>query len=122
MQKKHSAKGLDIFTGLENSESTHFGEIHTGDAWAPAVQHHIDQGKDEMPIGLIFHGDKSHFDNHGGLCTTPLSFTLSIFNEQARMSDKFWRPAAYLPDLSHERFGEGKIVQQEILLKMNRIA
>ena len=64
--------------------------------------------KDEMPIGLIFHADKSHFDNHGGLCTTPLLFTLSIFNEQARMSDKFWRPVAYLPDLSHEIFGEGK--------------
>ena len=45
MQKKHLAKGLDIFTGLENNESTHFGEIHTGDAWAAAVRHHIDQGK-----------------------------------------------------------------------------
>ena len=62
----------------------------------------------DMPIGLILNGDKSHYDTHGGLCMTPLSFTLSIFNLAARNNRKFWRPLAYLPNLDQNILDESE--------------
>ena len=100
MKEEHLAPGLDIFSGKEIGESDSFGEIHTGTAWATAVAQHVVEGSDEMPVGIILYGDKSHFDTHGGLCVTPMSFTLSIFSRNTRNSMKFWRPMVYLPNLS----------------------
>ena len=60
-----------------------------------------------MPIGLVMFGDKSHLDLHGALATTPISFTLSIFNKASRNMVKFWRPVAYIPNLGHENFTSG---------------
>ena len=106
MQKKNLAPGLDIFTGLETTCSDEYGEIHTGKAWARAVAHHIAKGSGDMPVGLIIYGNKSHFDTHGSLCVTPLSFTLSIFSREARNTKKFWRPMAYLPNLDQDVLDE----------------
>jgi hypothetical protein len=50
-------------------------------------------------------GDKSHTDLHGILSLTPIIFTLSLFNRTARNKDSFWRPLAYIPNLS---FGKGE--------------
>ena len=59
-----------------------------------------------MPLGLVLFGDKSHFDLHGALATTPISFTLSIFNQSARNKPEFWMPLAYIPNLNFEKFAE----------------
>ena len=58
-----------------------------------------------MPIGLVVFGKKSYFDTHGALATTPLSFTLSIFNQEARNSAKFWRPIAYMLNRDQDNVG-----------------
>ena len=58
-----------------------------------------------MPLALIVFGDKSHTDLHGSLAVTPIVFTLTLFNQDARNNKSFWRPLAYIPNLSH---GKGK--------------
>ena len=106
MQEENLAPGYDIHTGKPTEEVTHYGEVHTGDAWEPARKHfcgvHHDNNQN-MPIALIIFGDKSHFDLHGTLSTTPLIFTLSCFNQRARNLARFWRPIAYIPNLSHSK-------------------
>ncbi len=101
MNEKNMAPGYDFFSGKELSKSTHYGEIHTGDAWEPARSHYCGHHPQNMPIALIIFGDKSHFDLHGALATTPISFTLSFFNQEIRNNIDFWRPIAYLPNLGH---------------------
>jgi hypothetical protein len=54
-----------------------------------------------MPMRLVLFGDKSHLDMHGSLSTLPIIFTLSFFNQEARNKDEFWRPLAFLPNLSY---------------------
>jgi hypothetical protein len=114
MQEKNLARGLDVFTGVETELSDKFGEIHTGESWSRAVAHHIKDGSGDMPIGLVVFGDKSHFDTHGALATTPLSFTLSIFNQEARNSVKFWRPIAYIPNLDQNNVSDLDTDQETI--------
>jgi len=64
----------------------------------------------EMPIALIVFGDKSHTDLHGTLSVTPLKFTLTCFNRAARNNNDFWRPLAYIPNLS---YGKNKADKRE---------
>ena len=59
-----------------------------------------DDGK-FMPIGLVIFGDKTHTDLHGALSVTPIIFTLTCFNRYLRNKPEFWRPLAYIPNLSH---------------------
>ena len=54
-----------------------------------------------MPISLTVFGDKTHTDLHGSLSVTPIIFTLSCFNRDARNNHNFWRPIAYIPNLLH---------------------
>ena len=105
MRPENLAEGYDLHTGIPTESPTHFGEVHTGDAWETARKFYCGDHPQNMPIALILFGDKSHFDLHGSLSTTPLIFTLSCFNEKARNSVKFWRPIAYIPNLCH-----GKVV------------
>ena len=102
------AKGVNVHTGaVDPSDEVNlsYGEVHTGDAWKPAVTHFCGDDGRYMPISLIVFGDKSHTDLHGSLSVTPVIFTLSIFNRKARNLPQFWRPIAYIPNLTH---GHGK--------------
>ena len=54
-----------------------------------------------MPISLIIFGDKTHTDLYGSLSLTPIIFTLTLFNSKAHNRPAFWRPLAYIPNLSH---------------------
>ena len=54
-----------------------------------------------MPLALVIFGDKSHTDLHGSLSLTPIIFTLTLFNRDARNDARFWRPLGYIPNLSH---------------------
>ena len=63
-----------------------------------------------MPLALIIFADKSHYDHHGTLSTTPIIFTLSCFNTAARNRVEFWRPMAFIPNLS---FGVKTVANQD---------
>lgn len=101
MTPENLAEGYDIFTGKPTETVTHYGEVHTGDAWEPARKHYCGDVEGNMPIGLIIFGDKTHFDHNGVLCTTPVMFTLTCFNEAARKQAKFWRPISFMPNLDY---------------------
>ena len=101
MSKENIAPNYDIFSGRSTMTETSYGEIHTGDAWMPARDRYCGNESENMPLALIIFADKSHYDRHGGLSTTPLVFTLSCFNKEARNRPDFWRPLAYIPNLSY---------------------
>ncbi len=108
MQPCNFAEGYDIFTGeVDDSHPSNenYGEIHTGDSWKPALERFCGKEGKYMPISIIVFGDKTHTDLHGALSVTPIIFSLSLFNRTARNNPKFWRPLAYLPNLS---YGKGK--------------
>ena len=56
MRDEHFAPGMDIFTGEVDKTCSQtndmFGEIHTGDAWTPAVQRFCGTEKKYMPLVL----------------------------------------------------------------------
>ncbi len=87
------------------SASNEYGEIHTGDAWEPSRFHYCGDDHQNMPIALIIFGETSHFGLHGTLATTPITFTLSLFNQEARNNVDFWRPLAYISNLGHGDIG-----------------
>ena len=103
MKQENIARDYNIFTGKPTKPTTHYGEIHTDDAWEPSRYYFCGNHPQFMPIALLIFGDESHYDNHGSLKTLPLCFTLSRFNETARNSVNFWRPIAFLPTLGHGR-------------------
>jgi hypothetical protein len=91
MDKTNIAEGYDVFTG--DVDETHmankrYGEIHTGDDWLPVRDRFCTRNDDthnDMAIGLIIFGDKSHTNLHGSLALTPIIFTPTFFN---RISQK----------------------------------
>ncbi len=68
MNKKNFAEGYDALTGEGDNHpaNSKYGQVHTGDAWLPARDRYC-QNKNDMPVGLISFGDKSHTDLHGAL-------------------------------------------------------
>jgi hypothetical protein len=100
MTEENFADGLNIFTGKPEGVINDFGEIHTGDAWEPALQQFCSNVLHDMPLALVVFVDKSHLDLHSSLSTLPIIFTLSFFNEKSRNSIDFWRPIAFLPNLN----------------------
>jgi hypothetical protein len=40
MHPDNIAEGYDLLTGKSTGPNDHYGEIHTGDAWEPAVHHY----------------------------------------------------------------------------------
>ncbi len=73
MGKSNIAEGYNVFTGDVDDRhiaNKQYGEIHTGDAWLPACNRFCTPKHDNnnnMPVGLIIFGDKSHTDLHGAL-------------------------------------------------------
>lgn len=103
MRKENFADGYNIFNGeqWDGAEcNTKYGEIHTGDAWEPALRRFCGNERKYMPIALVLFGDKSHTDLHGTLSVEPVTFTLSLFNRSARNLPQFWRLLGYIPNLS----------------------
>ncbi len=107
MSERNIAAEYDVFMGNINEtlpENQCYGEIHTGNQWLPARDRYCSNNGDminEMPIALIIFGDKLHTDLHGSLSLTPIIFTLTLFNWSARNTTNFWRPLAYIPNLSY---------------------
>jgi hypothetical protein len=73
----HAGIKLDVFTGSvdeNHDENKRYSEIHTGNAWLPARDKvcNLNDYRDNIPVGLIVFGDKSHTDLHGALALTPI--------------------------------------------------
>ena len=111
MRKENIAKGYDLHTGKPTEPVTHYGEVHTGDAWEPARKYFCGEHDHHMPVGLILFIDKTQVDLHGTLGTTPVCFTLTCFNEKARNRPEFWRPLCYIPNLSYGKTEDKESVE-----------
>jgi hypothetical protein len=71
---------------VNNPTNDKHGEVHTGDAWIPARDRYCSNPQGPtMPVGLIVFGDKSHTNLHGTLSLTPIIFTLTLFEQTARI-------------------------------------
>ena len=115
MKDDNIAEGYDLFTGKIDNNHPHnqnYGEIHTGDAWEPAVKKFCGNEGKYMPVSLIVFGDKTYTDLHGALSVTPVIFTLTLFNTASRNNPAFWRPLAYIPNLSHGKAKSDKTKPQ----------
>ncbi len=116
MDKSNIAEGCNVFTGDVDDGHTannQYGEIHTGDAWLPACDRFCTPNNDNnnnMPVGLIIFGDKSHTDLHCFLLLTPIIFTLTMFNSTSRNNTNFWRPLGFIPNLG---YGKNKVDKTE---------
>jgi hypothetical protein len=103
MKEQNFAEGYNLLSGevlKEHPANNKYGKVHTGDAWSPASKRYC-QKENDMPVGLIVFVDKSHKDLHGALYLTPIIFTLTLFNRASKNNAKFWRPMAYIPNVSH---------------------
>ncbi len=109
MNKKNFAEGYNVLTGeCDNHPANNkYGEVHTGDAWLPTRDRYC-QNKNDMPVGLIVFGDKSHIDLHRALSLTPTIFTLTLFNRAAQNDLKLWRPIGYISNLGYGRVTSNK--------------
>ncbi len=94
MQESNFAPWYNVFTGdvdENHDDDKRYSEIHTGNACLPARDKFCnpnDNG-DNMPVGLIVFGDKSHTDLCGRLALTPIIFTLKMFNCASRNNTNF---------------------------------
>ncbi len=95
MDKSNIAEGYNVFTGDVDDGHTpnkKYGEIHTGDAWLAACNRFCipkDDNNNNMPVGLIIFGDKSHTDLHGALSLTLIIFILTMFDRTSRNNTNF---------------------------------
>ena len=115
MKDENIAEGYDMFTGKPDENhphNNHYGEVHTGDAWEPVLEKYCVSDGKYMRIALIVFGDKTYTDLHGALSVTPIIFTLTLFNNASRNNPAFWRPLAYIPNLTHGKAKSNKTQPQ----------
>ena len=66
MKESNFAEGYNVLTGevqRGHPDNKKYGEIHTGDAWRPAMRRYC-QNENDMPVALIIFADKTHTDLH----------------------------------------------------------
>ena len=56
-----------------------------------------------LPLPIIVHIDKSHYDLHSNLCVTPIGFTLAMFDVDTQQKIDSWRMMATIPNLSAKK-------------------
>ena len=104
MNPNNIAQGYNLFSGKSVEGQGHddvYGEIHTGNIWDETVDRFCGNHPQNMPLGLMIFGDKSHLDLKGTLSTIPIIFTFMCFNQDVRNKVENWRPLSFLPNLSH---------------------
>jgi hypothetical protein len=103
MHPKNIDPGYDIFTGKSvGCQDGCYGKIHMGDAWEPTRKIFCgDNNPMNMPISLVIFGDKSYLNLHGSISSLPIMFALTCFNQESRNKEEFWRPLAFVPNLSY---------------------
>ena len=92
-----------------------YGDIHTG-YWFQNAHKHLCKEKNDLLCPLIFFIDGVGLDAMQRQGLEPVTFTLGIFNRQARNSSQFWRILGYIPNLEKiEKFHYAN--QKQKLLK-----
>jgi hypothetical protein len=56
-----------------------------------------DENSNDIRVGLIVFGDKSHTDLHGDFSLTPIIFTLTLFNRVSRKTPFFLETTGIYP-------------------------
>ena len=64
IKSKNMMDRYNVLTGKVDRTSTHIGGIHTGDACEEARSYFCRDNPNNMLIGLVLFGDKSHLDLH----------------------------------------------------------
>jgi hypothetical protein len=104
MNPNNITQGYNLFSGKSEEGQglgDVYGEIHTGNIWDETVYHFCGDHPQNMPLGLVIFGDKSHLDLKGALSKLPIIFTFTCFNQNSKNSVQLWRPLSYIPNLSH---------------------
>ncbi len=104
MNPNNIAQGYNLFSGKSEEGQGHddvYGEIHTGNIWDETVHRFCGDHPQNMPLGLVIFGVKSHLDLKGALSTISIIFTFTCFNQDARNKVENLRPLSFLPNLGH---------------------
>jgi len=76
MKQSNFTKDYNVLTGEvlnDHPENKKYSEIHTGDAWHPAMNRYCQNAMDK-PVALVVFLDKTHTDLHGALSLPPVIF------------------------------------------------
>ena len=112
MRSDNIARGYHLRTGFPcpgHPSNENYGQFYTGDAWHPELCRFIGQRPNHMPLVLIVFCDKTHTDLYRALSVTPVIFTLTLFNCNARMSRNLWQPLAYIWNIHHGKSKKGQV-------------
>jgi hypothetical protein len=80
------------------------GEANSGLRYRDLYQQ-LAQGKNQLLVPIIMYLDGTAIDSKGHIEICPVSFTTSLFTENARRDVKAWRLMGYVPDLNRGRSG-----------------
>ena len=84
------------------------GDKDTGYLYWQGIKAHCPDEEDcdpteVLPLPLILHIDKSHYDLHGNLCVTPVGVSLAMLNSDTQQKVGAWRMLATVPNLSAKK-------------------
>lgn len=114
MNKHNIMAGLDQNTWrpsvsaeeFENDYHAMIADKDSGYLYRMGIETHVpDDGINTniLPLPLIVHIDKSHYDLHSNLCVTPIGFTLAMFDVDTQQKIDSWRMMATIPNLSAKK-------------------
>ena len=114
MNKDNIMKGLDQETwrptlSAEEFEKDYHADIADKDSgylYRMGIEAHVPDHEDNtkiLPLPIIVHIDKSHYDLHSNLCVTPIGFTLGMLDIDTQQKVDSWKMMATVPNLSAKK-------------------
>ena len=97
MQKQNLLMHDKDYQYPQQANHNSFGEIHTG-YWFKNAHKNLCKHKDDLLCPLIMFVDGVGLDVMQRQSLEPVTFTLGIFNRNARNSELFWRVLGYIPN------------------------
>ena len=131
MNEHNIMKGLDQETwrptlSAEEFENNYHAVIQDKDSgylYRMGIEAHVPDHEDNtkiLPLPIIVHIDKSHYDLHSNLCVTPIGFTLGMLDVDTQQKVDSWKMMATVPNLSAKK-GKNKKKREVILSATYRI-
>lgn len=130
MNKDNIMKGLDENTwrpkrsaeDFENDYHAVIADKDSGYLYRMGIEAHVpDHGHTKtkiLPLPIIVHIDKSHYDLHSNLCVTPIGFTLAMLDVDTQQKVDSWRMMATIPNLSAKKGSNKKKVDRATQLNL----
>ena len=97
MQKQNLLMHDMDYQHPQQSNHNSFGEIHTG-YWFQNAHKNLCKHEDDLLCPLIMFVDGVGLDVMQRQSLEPVTFTLGIFNRNARNAELFWRVLGYIPN------------------------